>query len=249
MKLIKLPISVDSNEQDKAPDSIIKEMRKGSLNESGKTPFFDIENIDNAEDITKRSKALMKDGCIFLGGSHIITFYTVKAFAESFPEPGLVFFDAHTDTGTGLVKETGLDIINSLIEGNIIKKENIILVGIRSWDKKDYDYLTKNRIKFFDMKKITELGIKEATELIMENARAFGSLYLSIDLDVVDPAFAVCGDDSVPGGLTSRELLYMIQKIKLMKNLKAADVMEATPSYDKNNIAVKLAAKIVAELF
>ena len=49
MKIVKIPISIDSNEQDKAPDIIIKEMRKGALNESGKTPFFDIENIDNAE--------------------------------------------------------------------------------------------------------------------------------------------------------------------------------------------------------
>src|SRR3989338_5342828 len=174
MKIIKIPISVDNNEQDKAPELIIKELNKGALNEYGKKPFFDVEEINTTGEINKKAKEFLKDGCIFLGGSHALTFYTVKAFAETYPNAGLVFFDAHTDTGKGWIKENGLDVINGLIEDKLIKKENVILVGIRTWSKNDYDYLIKNKIRFFDMKMITELGIKEATELVMENTRAFG---------------------------------------------------------------------------
>lgn len=73
-------------------------------------------------------------------------------------------------------------------------------------------------------------------------------LYLSLDIDVVDPAFAPGTGHKEPGGLTSRQLIYLIQRMNKVKNLRAIDLVEINPLNDKEGLTVKLGAKIVSEL-
>jgi len=82
----------------------------------------------------------------------------------------------------------------------------------------------------------------------METARGWGAFYLSIDIDVIDPAFAPGTGFREPGGLTSREMIYFIQRLKRLKNLKMTDITEVNPSKDSADLTVKLAAKLVKEL-
>jgi len=73
-------------------------------------------------------------------------------------------------------------------------------------------------------------------------------LYVSIDIDVIDPAFAPGTGYCEPGGLSTRDFLYLIQRINKLKNLKAIDLVEINPDKDKENMTVKLGAKILSEL-
>ena len=75
-------------------------------------------------------------------------------------------------------------------------------------------------------------------------------LYVSLDIDVVDPAFAPATGYKEPGGLTSREIIYLMQRINKIKNLRAVDIVEINQEKDKNfdNMTLKLGAKILAEL-
>ena len=92
------------------------------------------------------------------------------------------------------------------------------------------------------------LNIDNACDSVMEICRQFNELYLSIDIDVLDPSFAPGTGYLEPGGLSTRELIYFIQRIKLLKNLKRIDLTEVNPEKDINDITVKNAAKIISEL-
>jgi len=73
-------------------------------------------------------------------------------------------------------------------------------------------------------------------------------LYVSIDIDVIDPVFASATGYQESGGLTSRQFIYLIQRINKIKNLRAVDIVEINPEKDKTGLTVKLGAKILGEL-
>ena len=91
-------------------------------------------------------------------------------------------------------------------------------------------------------------SIQDVSDAVMVVAKNFKSLYLSIDIDVLDPAFAPGTGYIEPGGFTSRELIYFIHILKRINNLKAADIVEVNPDKDINDITTKMAAKLAVEL-
>ena len=78
--------------------------------------------------------------------------------------------------------------------------------------------------------------------------RNFSDSYISVDIDVLDPAFAPGTGYLEPGGLSTRELLYLLQRIKLLKNIRKYDLVEVNPDKDINLMTCKTAAKIIKEL-
>jgi len=98
------------------------------------------------------------------------------------------------------------------------------------------------------MKEIAIEGKREVCESIMSVAREWDGSYLSIDIDALDPAYAPGTGHSEPGGLTTRQLIYFIQRLKILKNLNAADIVEVNPKKDVNDMTSKVAAKLIAEL-
>ena len=82
----------------------------------------------------------------------------------------------------------------------------------------------------------------------MSVARKFDALYVSVDIDVLDPAFAPGTGYTEPGGLTTRELIYFIQRLKNLKNIQMWDLVEVNPEKDVNNLTVMVAAKLIVEM-
>lgn len=238
-----------------APDKIIKQAKEIFLSEEGKRPDFRIDkvNVDNSN-ITETNKNIFDyvmqqdEPLILLGGDHSITYSAFKAFAQKFKNSGLVIFDAHPDCENYFKPPTHEDFVNVLIKDKVISKNNIIIIGIRNWDKNEYNFLKNNKIKHFTMKEIFEEGVREICDGVMSVARNFGALYISIDIDIVDPAFAPGTGYTEPGGLTSRELLYFLSRLKKLNNLKTIDIVEINPKKDINNITSKLGAKILVEM-
>lgn len=261
MKLIKIPAINGlgkTNGCEKAPDKIIQNLKEFYLNEDGVLPFFEVENVEvNKSNIEETNEIINKiikesidktDRCFALGGDHSITYSCFKAFSEKFNNPALLVFDAHADLMNNFKPPTHEDYLKVLIEENLVKKDNIVLVGLRNWHREEYKYIKQNKIKFFNMKEISQEGLSEVSDSVMSAIKNFESLYISIDIDVLDPSFAPGTGYREPGGLTSRELLYFLQRLKLLKNLKMIDLVEINPDKDVNEMTVKLGAKIVSEL-
>ena len=124
----------------------------------------------------------------------------------------------------------------------------VIIVGLRNWHSNEYNFLKDKKVKYFTMKEVFERGVREICDSVMFVAKQWPSLYLSIDIDAVDPAFAPGTGHKSPGGLTSRELLYFVQRLMNLHNLKMFDIVEINPAKDVNNLTVKLGAKIIREL-
>lgn len=240
-----------------APDRVVEKLRQEIyLNESGVKPEFKVESIpvDNAN-IEQTNENIYEyfvqndDVPIIVGGDHSITYACFKAFAKRFQKPGLIVFDAHPDLMNDFNPPTHEDFLRVLIKEGYVKKENVVLVGIRSWHSNEEDFLKKNKVKNFTMLEIARDGLHEVCDAVMSVARQWQACYVSIDIDVVDPAFAPGTHFIEPGGLTSRELLYFLGRLKNLKNLKAFDIVEINPNKDRNDMTIKLGAKIIAELF
>lgn len=190
-----------------------------------------------------------KSKTVFLGGDHSISYSTVKAFMDycrkQEKEPCLIVFDAHADSMTPMKEPTHEEWVRALIESGFPAK-NILLVGVRNMWKDEIIFLNGKKVRIIGMNQLNE-NIEDTCDGIMEFSNG-KELYVSIDIDVIDSAFVPGTGYSEPGGLTSREFIYIIQRINKIKNLKALDIVEINPDKDVNNQTVKLGAKILSEL-
>lgn len=259
MRIAKIPFSKaglgKSEGCEFAPDKIIKQTKEIFLSENGEKPDFRVDKVNinnvNIEETNKNvfEYVLQQDEpLIILGGDHSITYSAFKAFSQRFKDSGIVIFDAHPDCENYFKPPTHEDFVNVLVKDRIVNKDNVIIVGIRNWDKNEYNFLKTNKIKHFTMKEIFEEGVIEVCDAVMSVAKNFGALYLSIDIDVVDPAFAPGTGYIEPGGFSSRELLYFLSRLKKLNNFKMMDIVEINPKKDINNITSKLGAKILVEM-
>lgn len=261
MKLIKIPSNLGAlgkaDGVELAPDAVLNEMGELYINEEGLLPNLDVDSVavveKNISETNKNifSKALMafqENRCpLFLGGDHSITLPIIRAFSEKYRQnPGIVIFDAHPDAMQDF--GTHEDLLPGIMNNKLIKKENIIVVGIRNWDKNEIQFLKENKIKCYKMDEIAAEGIHETADAVMSVAKGWDAVYLSIDIDAVDPAFAPGTGYIEPGGLTSRELIYMIHRLKKLNKIRGADLVEINPKKDLNNMTAKLGAKILVEL-
>ncbi len=261
MKIISIPFGGGGlgkgNGARKAPEKIIEQLKEQYANEEGKETKHEFETIkveeNNVEEshkiITRRIKE-NNEKAIIIGGDHSITQPIIKGLKQRVEEDiMLIVFDAHPDLMHYFTPPTQEDYLRVLIEEKTIKPENIIIIGIRNWDKEEIKYLKEKKIKYYGMKEIYEKGIKETIKEITTRMREERKkTYLSIDIDVVDPVEAIGTGYQEHGGLSSRELIHCIQEIKKTGLIIMADIVEVNPEKDIQDMTSKLAAKIITEL-
>lgn len=186
---------------------------------------------------------------IFLGGDHSVSYSLTRAFfdccSKEGKEPCLIVFDAHADCMDPMKEPTHEEWLRKLIEKGFPVK-NILLVGVRNMWKDEIEFLKKHKIQQININSVVD-DLDNIADTIMEFA-SNKELYVSIDIDVVDPAFAPATGYPEPGGLTSREIIYLMQRVNKVKNLRAIDIVEINPKKDVNDITVKLGSKILGEL-
>ena len=241
MKIIKIPYSegTDVNKgTEKAPDEIIKQ-----LNECWSNENF----LDNKYEVINSNLKELKEGDVFIGGDHTISYYIFKKFFKDKKNAGIIIFDAHPDLFQHFNTPMQTDWLYFLIKEKLVKPENVILVGIRNPDMKEVGFMKDYKIRYFTARQLFN-NIEDHCDGIMELAQNFSDLYVSIDIDVLDPAFAPGTGYIEPGGLSTRELIYLIQRIKLLKNIRKYDLVEVNPDRDISLTTCKAAAKIVKEL-
>ena len=146
---------------------------------------------------------------------------------------------------TSMKEPTHEEWLRKLIEEEF-PKEEILIVGLRNVWRDEIKFLKENKIKILSMTNLTE-DLQDMCDTIMEFSNG-KELYVSMDIDFIDPVFAPATGYPEPGGLTSRQFIYLIQRIKRIKTLRAVDIVEINEKKDEDRITVKLGAKILSEL-
>jgi formiminoglutamase len=192
---------------------------------------------------------LEKGACqryIMLGGDHGVSYPSIRAFKEHYGEIGVIQWDAHHDVRNlddgGRTNGTPF---RSLIDGGHLKGENLVQIGIRDYaNAKEYhDYTKEKRISVYTMEDIEITGIIPIIKKELERLSGLVDIiYLSVDMDVVDQAFAPGCPAIGPGGITSRELLASISAAASHDKVKAMDIVEIDPSKDFRDMTSRLAA-------
>jgi len=117
-----------------------------------------------------------------------------------------------------------------------VNKDNVILVGAHSLTGHDREFIRAKNIRYFSMQSMTMEGMANICDTIMEHAHQWPNLHMAISSSVLDSAFS---EDGHPGGFSTRELLYFLQRLRLLKNYTTASVVgESSP----------LTTKLLAEL-
>jgi agmatinase len=234
---------ISSNEQGGVVDSLLFDLEEIHLDNSNLKLTNDLIYKNSLEIFAEKPKT------IFLGGDQSISYSVIKAFNHFFNNAKrkncVIIFDAHADCLPSENFPTSRSWIRKLIETGF-SGENILIVGVRNISQQEIKFLRENKIRFITMSSLTE-NLQDMCDTIMEFSSG-KELYVSIDIDVVDPVFAPATANPESAGLTNREFIYLIQRIKKIKNLRAVDITEINEKNDKNKTTIKLGAKILSEL-
>jgi agmatinase len=191
---------------------------------------------------------------IVLGGDHSITYPSAAALARHvWPRKvGVVHFDAHADTGAdqwGNLYGHG-EPMRRLIEEGWVDGRNFVQVGLRGyWPEKDvFDWMRDQGLRWHSMTEIEERGSEAViADAIVEAMDGPDCIYLSVDIDVVDPGMAPGTGTPESGGMLARELLRAVRQVVSQVDLVGMDVVEVSPPYDNAEVTALLAHRTVME--
>jgi len=205
----------------------------------------------------KVTEALDADAIpIVLGGDHSITLPSATAVAKKYGygNVGMVHFDAHADTRESSYGDVLIghgSPMRRLIESGAIPGKNFVQIGLRGpWPPPvDQKWMKDQGMRWHLMAEIEKKGFDEVLEMaISEALDGPDKLYISVDVDVMDPAFAPGTGTPEPGGISSLELLRAIREIVLSKGMVAMDVVEVAPIYDQpGDITAQAAHRCIYE--
>jgi agmatinase len=191
---------------------------------------------------------------IVLGGDHSVTWPSATAVAEV-RRPGsigIVHFDAHADTANedwGVLAGHGTPM-RRLIESGAVAGRNFVQVGLRGyWPPPDvFAWMEEHGLRYHLMREIEERGAEAViADAIAEALDGPDAIYLSLDIDVVDPGMAPGTGTPEPGGLLPRELLRAIRQIAGAVELAGMDIVEVAPPYDHAETTAMLANRAALE--
>ncbi len=189
---------------------------------------------------------------IVLGGDHSIAEPNVSAVAATHGPVGLVHFDTHTDTGTEVF---GVEISHGtpmyrLVEAGRVDPRRYVQIGLRGYwpGEAEFAWQAERGITSFFMHDVRELGIREVIARTVGVVGA-GPVFLTVDVDVLDPAFAPGTGTPEPGGMTSADLLWACRSLAQQLELAGADVVEVIPTaVGSADVTALVAERIVREI-
>ena len=236
----------------KAPDVIRKIFDSYSINlcaENGvelrNNPCWnDVGNVDLTtgadamNQIENSIRGLLNSGIkpISLGGDHSITFPIIKAFAEKYEKLNIFHIDAHPDLYDNFEDNpySHASPFARIMENRLVNK--LVQVGIRTINPTQQRQIDKFNVEAHDM-----INFDSSMKFEFD-----GPVYISIDLDGLDPAFAPGVSHHEPGGLSTRQALQMIQSLDY--EIVGADIVEYNPDRDINDMTAMVCVKFLKEL-
>jgi agmatinase len=183
---------------------------------------------------------------ITIGGDHSITTLILQAIHDALEgeKISLLYFDAHPDFVSSTRNYYGSVITDSSDYINFTKS---MLIGTRAAELEELDNASKNRLEIITPLDILELGINSTVKKIISKC-ASSKVYLSIDLDCMDPGVAPGVSVPAPGGLFPLDLIYMVKKISENLQIIGMDIVELSPDFDLNQNTANHASRILMEM-
>ncbi|NMB78051.1 MAG: agmatinase [Methanomicrobiales archaeon] len=216
----------------------------------GDVPFRGVYNLEEAlQDIEAFFRKIASAGVVPItaGGDHSITYPILKGLAPKKPV-GLIHFDSHCDTAPsihGSAVAHGSPMKNA-VEAGLVDPEHAIQIGIRGSSEILWQFSYENKMRVMHIEEFAELGWKKVVKEIRD---LMGSrpVYISFDIDCLDPAFAPGTGTPVAGGMSTLEALQTLRGLKGL-NVIGGDVVEVSPPYDHAGITALAGATIMFEI-
>lgn len=194
---------------------------------------------------------------IILGGDHTITWPDALGVARvhGFGEIALIHFDAHADTGfiqNGSLLGHGTPM-RRLIESGAVPGHRFVQIGLRGyWPEPEVvQWMKEQKMRSYRMDQIVEQGLEAVVDEAVDYAIGGGAkgVFISVDIDVVDPGLAPGTGTPEPGGLDSRQLLDTLRRLARELEVLGADIVEVSPPYDgRGEQTAYLANRAVLEI-
>lgn len=202
-------------------------------------PFGDTEQV--LSDIQERAEIILVDRKIpfMIGGEHLVTLGSVRAVSEQYDDLYIIHFDAHADLRDDYL---GQKLSHACVLRrchDIVGDGHIFQFGIRSGDREEFRFAEKHT----EMHKFTLDGLSETVESLKGK-----NVYLTVDLDVLDPSVFPGTGTPEAGGVTFDELRRALTLVCSELNIVGCDVNELSPQYDQSGVSTAVACKIIREM-
>lgn len=203
-------------------------------------PMGDIEK--DLDEISRVTKLILDDNkkTMMIGGEHLVTLGTIREYVKKYPDLHIIHFDAHTDLreeflGRELSHATVLRKCYDLLgDGRIYQ------FGIRSGDSSEFKWASEGHTH---LRKFDLVGLDKCIEELKDKP-----VYITIDLDVLDPSVFPGTGTPEAGGITYKELQQAILDMRGLHNIVGADMVELSPHYDQSGVSTAVACKVLREL-
>ena len=225
--------------------------------DAGDVELFSGDAARSCADLEKVIEKIASTGAVplVLGGDHTITWPDVTgvARARGWGKVSVIHFDAHADTGDiefGSLIGHGQPM-RRLIESGAARGDKFFQIGLRGyWPPPEVlDWMAEQRMRSYEMSEIVARGFDEVLEEVLAAAMdECDGVFLSVDIDVVDPGSAPGTGTPEPGGLSSRQLLDAVRTIAYRVPLFGIDVVEVSPPFDHADITALLGNRVVLEV-
>ncbi|MBE0700956.1 MAG: agmatinase, partial [Acholeplasmataceae bacterium] len=192
--------------------------------------------------VYKTTKKILDDGKtpMMVGGEHLVSYPVIKAVFEKYPNLHIIHLDAHTDLresffGRQLSHATFMRHVHKFVgDGKIYQ------FGIRSGEKPEFEWANEGHVT---MRKFDFEGLDQVVEDLKDKP-----VYITIDLDVLDPSVFPGTGTPEPGGMQYKELLWAFDQFEKLNELVAADFVELSPMLDPSGASTAVAAKTLREM-
>ncbi len=223
--------------------------------------------MKNANDIaraakhtaTEVQKAVKRgDVALVLGGNHSVAIGSIPGAADATHKLGVIWIDAHSDCNTdkttftgnihGMVAATAMGFGHpSLRVGKkVIATENFLYIGLKDMDPAEIELIRHEKIAAYTMLDIAQRGLTPLFQAIAALSKKVDAIWVSMDMDSIDTAYAPGVSMTTEGGFTAREILSIAQYIGKTVTLAGLDVVEMIPAKDVEGKTVKLALELIA---
>jgi agmatinase len=212
--------------------------------EAARAAYF--ERVQAAADREMATSFLLS-----IGGDHSVTIPLARAFAAAHSRFGMVLLDAHPDlfdTYDGS-KTSHACPMRRALETGALEPRHLLILGTRSYHPTELAFMKEAGVRFVPARELVRMGMDAAVELARRQLDGLPAVYLTLDIDVADPACAPGTGAPVAGGLSSRQLLDLTRGLLEALPVRAMDMVEVAPPLDPTDATLFLALQVAFETF
>ncbi len=232
-----------------------RDLRNLAIYDRGDVPYKH-DWVSYYAEVEKQALELFQAGTLplFLGGDHSVTIPLSSAFARHYhPEPvGMVHFDAHSDLMDVYQDQKWSHACpqRRFLEQDNTSPKNMFLVGIREFEAEEVDFWKNNPdLGLVTARRYYRDGHEAVINEMVSAMEGVEAVYLSIDIDILDPAYAPGTGTPQAGGLSTRELIELVWDSMTRLPVKAVDLVEVAPPVDISDLTSRAALKVIYEIF